>query len=84
MLEHPYTTQLAIIEPMYLEMAVRTEASRATSEGPSLPRAIVQTCQGPTPHGMGHLRYVAWRADTAEADAEAKDETSSKEHSMVD
>lgn len=81
--EQPYTTQLAMIEPIYLFLVfskiIQGQSGIWLS---SLPGAIVQTGQCSAPFGMGHFADIARGRHTTKTDPEAKNKSTAQEHSM--
>ena len=82
--EQPYTTQLAMIEPIYLILILSKNCKRQLEVWLiSLPGAIVQTGQCSAPFGMGHFADITRSRNTAKADSKPKQKSTRYEHMHV-
>lgn len=61
-----------------------SQDSPRSNNRPYIPRAVIQTCDGPAPCGMSHLAHVARSRNATERDTEAQQEATAQEHPAVD
>ncbi len=81
--EQPYTTQLAMMEPIYLFLILSKSFKEQSGIWLlSLPGAVVQTGQCSTPFGMGHFADIARGRHATKTHPEAKNKPTAQEHSM--